>query len=204
MVYLVLDGPDGGGKSTQSRALVDFLRRRGRTVHHLREPGSTPVGENLRQLLLSPQTGDLQPLTEVLLFTAARAELAARVIGPALSRGEDVVSERCFASTLAYQCLATNPGVPFDLVLDLTRRAHGPWMPDAVFVLDCDVATALRRRASRQKDRIEGRDEAFHERVRNAYLEVARRDPTFCVVDSRWPFASVQATLQQRALRFLQ
>ncbi len=203
MAYLVLDGPDGGGKSTQSRALVEFLRQRGRTVHHLREPGSTPVGENLRQLLLSPQTGDLQPLTEVLLFTAARTELAARVIGPALARGEDVVSERCFASTLAYQCLATHPGVSFDFVLDLTRRAHGPWMPDAVFVLDCDVTTALRRRSARQKDRIEGRDDAFHERVRNAYLEVARRDPTFVVVDSRWPFASVQATLQQRALGLL-
>ena len=124
MAYLVLDGPDGGGKSTQSRALVEFLRQRGRTVHHLREPGSTPVGENLRQLLLSPQTGDLQPLTEVLLFTAARTELAARVIGPALARGEDVVSERCFASTLAYQCLATHPGVSFDfhdVVLENSR-----------------------------------------------------------------------------------
>ncbi len=203
MAYLVLDGPDGGGKSTQSRALVEFLRSRGRKVHHLREPGSTPVGEHLRQLLLSPETGDLQPLSEALLFTAARAELVARVIGPALKRGEVVVAERCFASTLAYQCFASQPGVPLDLVLDLTRRAHGPWLPDAVFVLDCDVATAMRRRSARAKDRIEGRDSGFHERVRQGYLEVARRDPTFCVVDARWPFAAVQATLQQRALRFL-
>ncbi|MEQ1635008.1 MAG: dTMP kinase, partial [Planctomycetota bacterium] len=86
MVYFVLDGPDGGGKSTQARALVEFLRSRGRTVQHLREPGSTPVGEGLRQTLLSPETGELLPLTEVLLFTAARAELIARVIGPALQR----------------------------------------------------------------------------------------------------------------------
>ena len=87
MVYLVLDGPDGGGKSTQSRALVEFLRSRGRKVHHLREPGSTPVGEHLRQLLLSPETGDLQPRSEALLFTAARAELVARVRREAQAAG---------------------------------------------------------------------------------------------------------------------
>lgn len=203
MAYVVLDGPDGGGKSTQSRALVEHIRSLGRVVHHIREPGSTPTGESLRQLLLSPSTGELQPLTEALLFTAARAELVASVIAPALARGEVVVSERCFASTIAYQCFASSPGVPYDLVVDLTRRAHGACMPAAVFVLDCDVATAWRRRSSRAQDRIEGRGADFHERVRQGYLECARRDPTFVVVDSRWPFAAVQATLRHHAARWM-
>ena len=203
MTYFVLDGPDGGGKSTQSRALVEHLRSLGKVVQHIREPGSTPTGESLRQLLLSPSTGELRPLTEALLFTAARAELVASVIAPALARGEIVVSERCFASTMAYQCFASSPGVPYDLVVELTRRAHGATMPDAVFVLDCDVGTAARRRSARQQDRIEGRGDDFHERVRQGYLECARRDPTFVVVDARWPFATVQATLRRNAERWL-
>lgn len=203
MVYLVLDGPDGGGKSTQTRALCAFLTGRGRTVHHLREPGSTPVGEALRNLLLGKDTGELQPLTEALLFTAARAELVHRRIGPILARGEDVVVERCFASTLAYQCAASQPGLEFDFVFDLTRRAHGPHMPDAVFVLDVDVDTSLRRRAARTEDRIEARDRAFHERVREGFREVARRDPTVVLVDARWPEHSVQATLRHHVQRWL-
>ncbi len=203
MTYLVLDGPDGGGKSTQSRALVEHLRSRGRIVQHIREPGSTPTGENLRQLLLSPTTGDLQPLTEALLFSASRAELVTSIIAPALARGEVVVSERCFASTMAYQCFASRPGVSYDFVVDLTRRVHGACMPDAVFVLDCDVTTALRRRSSRPQDRIESRGGDYHSRVRQGYLECARRDPSFIVVDSRWPFASVQATLRAHAERWL-
>src|SRR5262245_53289308 len=106
MAYLVLDGPDGGGKSTQAELLCAWLRQRGRTVQHRREPGSTPVGEALRTLLLEPSTGDLLPLTEALLFSAARAELVAREIAPALQRGEDVVAERCYVATLVYQGLA--------------------------------------------------------------------------------------------------
>lgn len=203
MVYVVLDGPDGGGKSTQARALVAHLVGRGRTVHHLREPGSTPVGEALRTLLLGKDTGELLPLTEALLFTAARAELVHRRIAPCLARGDDVVVERCFASTLAYQCVASEPGLDFDFVLDVTRRAHGPCMPDVVFVLDVDSATSRRRRAARTEDRIEARDASFHERVREGYREVARRDPTVVLVDARWPEASVQATLRHCVARWL-
>ena len=88
-------------------------------------------------------------------------------------------------------------------MVDLTRRAHGPYLPDAVFVLDVDIATSLRRRAARAQDRIEARSPAFHQRVRDAYLQVARRDPSIVVVDARWPFAAVQACLQQRVLRWL-
>lgn len=203
MVYLVLDGPDGGGKSTQAELLTAYLRGRGRTVQHLREPGSTPVGEALRQLLLARATGELLPLSEVLLFTAARAELVAQGIAPALQRGEDVVAERCYVSTLAYQCLAPQRGIDFDFVLDLTRQAHGPWLPDAVFVLDCDVATAAQRRRQRTDDRFEARAAAFHERVRAAYRECAARLPDVELVDATADRDAVQAELQRRIGRWL-
>ena len=94
--YVALDGPDGCGKTAQARALVQWLTAEGRPVLHVREPGSTPVGEALRQLLLSPATGELQPVSEALLFAAARAELVAGKVAPALRAGSVVVSERWF------------------------------------------------------------------------------------------------------------
>ncbi len=204
MAYVVLDGPDGGGKSTQAERLCTHLRAAGRTVHHLREPGSTPVGEALRRLLLAPATGDLAPLTEVLLFTAARAELVRRVIAPALQRGEDVIAERCYVSTLAYQCLGPERGVDVDWVLDLTRRAHGPCLPDVVYVLDVEVAIAQQRRRSRSDDRFEARDASFHERVRAAYRAVVAHDHRVELVDANGELAAVQADLQRRIARWLQ
>jgi dTMP kinase len=200
MAYIVLDGPDGGGKSTQAALLCASFERAGKKVLHLREPGSTPVGEALRSLLLDPRTGDLLPLTEALLFTAARAELVARVIAPALAEGCIVVAERCFASTLAYQCApetaaAAAGGVDEGLVFELTRRAHGPHVPDLVAVLDVDVETSLQRRRSRSDDRFEQRERAFHERVRAAYLRSARRDPCYVVVDAMRPTEAVHQEL---------
>lgn len=111
-LYVALDGPDGCGKSSQARALVAWLQQRGHVVQHVREPGSTPVGEALRQLLLSPATGELRPVTEALLFSAARAELVRNVISPALQRGEVVIGERCYLSTVVYQALALGVGAP--------------------------------------------------------------------------------------------
>ena len=207
MAYVALDGPDGGGKSTQALALCDHLRAHGRTVVHLREPGSSPVGESLRSLLLAPTTGALLPVTEALLFSAARAELVERVIGPALERGDDVVAERCFVATLAYQGLANTDAakaVDYDWVLDLTRRVHGSHLPDAVFVLDVDVANAERRCRSRSKDRFEARGREFHERVRAAYRLVAERDPTVVLLDATQRQEHVQQQLRQHMSRWLQ
>lgn len=206
MTYVALDGPDGGGKSTQALALCDHLRGLGRTVLHLREPGSTPVGEALRDLLLATSTGQLRPVTEALLFSAARAELVERVIGPALAKGEVVVSERCFVSTLAYQGLAyTDPGkaLDYDWMLDLTRRVHGNILPDAVFVLDVDAEHASRRCESRTKDRFEARDAAFHERVRSAYRTIAERDPAVVMIDATQDIERVQQELREHMARWL-
>lgn len=205
MVYVVLDGPDGGGKSTQAGALCAHLRGRGRTVAHLREPGSTPVGEALRALLLAPATGELLPLTEALLFSAARAQLVHTAIRPALQRGEDVVVERCWVATVVYQALAPEPGaaVERDWLLDLTRRVHGDCLPDAVFVLDVDPAVARARCGARAADRIEARDAAFHARVRAGYREIAALDPAVHLVEAGGDEAAVRDELLRRLVRWV-
>ena len=211
--YFVLDGPDGCGKSSQARALCDWLREQGRTVLHVREPGSTPVGEALRQLLLSPTTGELQPISEVLLFSAARAELVAKVIAPALAAGQVVVAERCYLSTVVYQVLAHADGVLAhadggtsldpEWLLDLTRRVHGAVLPDAIFVLDVPSSVAMARRTTRTDDRIEARGADYHERVRRGFLQASAAEVRAVVVDAAWPFASVQAQLRAHVGRRL-
>ena len=198
--YVALDGPDGCGKTTQTAALVEWLRAGGHTVQHVREPGSTPVGEALRELLLSPDTGELRAISEALLFSAARAELVARVIRPALQRGEVVVAERCFLSTAVYQVLAgtdEHRGALeprwFD---DLTRRVHGDCLPQAIFVLDLPAEAAAHRRRARHADRIEARGPAYHDRVRQGFVTAARREPRARLFDASRSFGEVQAALR--------
>lgn len=201
--YVALDGPDGCGKSTQATALVSWLDAEGADVLHVREPGSTPVGEALRGLLLSPDTGDLQAISEALLFSAARAELMHRVVRPALDAGKVVVAERCYLSTAAYQLLAVapSPGV-MDLrwFEDLTRRVHGDCLPDAIFVLDVTPGVSAQRRGRRAApaDRIESRDADYHRRVRDGYLEAAAREPRAVVLDAGGAFDDLQRQLRER------
>jgi dTMP kinase len=204
--YVALDGPDGCGKSTQAAALVRWLDAEGAEVLHVREPGSTPVGEALRDLLLSPKTGELLGITEVLLFSAARAELMRHVVRPALAEGKVVVAERCYLSTAVYQLLsasAPSPGV-LDLTWfeDLTRRVHGDCLPDAVFVLDVSAEVSAERRSGRAggEDRIEARGVDYHRRVRGAYLEAAEREPRARVFDAAQPFDALQQQLRERVL----
>ena len=200
MRYVALDGPDGSGKSSQAAALVAWLAQRGRRVLHVREPGSTPVGEALRELLLAPATGELALLTEVLLFSAARAELVARVIAPALARGELVVAERSWLSTAVYQLDATpslqRAAADREWFEDLTRRVHGGCLPDRVFVLDVPPAVAAARRSQRTHDRFEARDASYQLAVREGFLSAAAREPRARVIDASRSFADVQAELR--------
>lgn len=178
--YVSIEGADGCGKSTQAARLVEHLRARGHEVRHLREPGSTPLAERLRALLLDPAGVELDPWTEALLFSAARRELVEREIRPALERGAVVVAERCFLSTLVYQGRApADParGVPFDLLSEITRGVHGGTLPSLLVVLDVDTTTAARRRAAtRIPDRIESHGDAHQARVRRAFVELAAPD----------------------------
>lgn len=176
MRFVALDGPDGCGKSTIARALVADLRRDHVEVVHLREPGSTRFGERIRAALLDPDCGDLDPLSEALAFSAARRAMLEQEVAPALARGAIVVAERCFLSTVVYQCLApvaASARAPEDLVRAVTEAVHHDVRHDLVVLLDVDAATALSRAtAAAGPDRIEARGFAFHERVRRGFLDL--------------------------------
>ena len=203
MTYVVLEGPDGCGKSSQAVALAAWLREQGHGVVHVREPGSTPVGEALRQLLLAKSTGELRPITEALLFSAARAELVVNVIGPAVRRGDVVIAERCYLSTLVYQSLAVERGLPVDQVFDLTRAVHGEHLPDAIFVLDVATDTAATRRHSRTEDRIEARGVGYHERVRAGFVRACELEVRARRIDAGRTLDEVQAELRTQLTEML-
>ncbi|GAB4152646.1 MAG: hypothetical protein Fur0037_21480 [Planctomycetota bacterium] len=198
--YFVLEGADGCGKSAQAASLTRWLEAQGASVLHLREPGSTPLGESLRRLLLDPAGSDLRDVTEALLFTAARAELVQKVVEPALAEGRIVIAERCFASTLVYQGLARDDGLDADWLVELTRRAHGPCMPARIFVLDVPAEIARSRRRGHDEDRFENRGGDYHERVRRGYLSLPRTDPTCVVIDASRDFDAVQRELRERVI----
>ena len=176
--FYVLDGVDGCGKSTQAARLVRVLERAGRRPLHVREPGTTALGERLRALVLDPEL-ELGTAAEALLFTAARRELLERVIAPALAEGRDVVCERFHPATFAYQAVAG--GLDEEQVLALLARWAGDPAPDRVLLLDLSPEEARRRRGA-DTDRIEARGLAFQERVAEGFRRYAERVPGTVVV----------------------
>jgi dTMP kinase len=172
--FIALEGIDGSGKSTQARLLAAALERRGLSVAATREPGGTPLGERVREILLSGEPGALTPVAEATLFAAARAELVARVVRPALESGSWVVTDRFLDSSLAYQGAARGLGV--DLVLEINRPAVDGCLPDLAVVVDVPVTVAAGRRCA-SPDRIEAEGEGFQQRVADGYRELARRFP---------------------------
>lgn len=173
-MFIVLEGPDGSGKSTQTRLLVESLRAAGNTVVQTREPGGTPAAEAIRNLVLSPEFTGLDSRTEALLFAGARAEHVANVILPALQRGETVVCDRYIDSSIAYQGIGRDLGV--DRIRDLSLWATGGVVPDLTIVLDMDAAVGLTR-VGNDLDRLEQEPQGFHDRVRNAFVELALHAP---------------------------
>lgn len=195
--YVVLEGQDGCGKSVQARRLIERLRQAGRRVTHVREPGSTPVGEALRRLLLDRATGALQPVSEALLFFAARAELLQREIRPALAAGATVVAERSFLSTLVYQGTALSDGVPRALLQQLVAAVHAATLPDLVFVLDAPPEVCAGRRGG-VADRFEMRDVTFHRAVRRGFLDLADEFAFVEVIDATRTADVIHEDLYQR------
>lgn len=167
-MFVTFEGVDGSGKSTQAELLAESLRGEGREVVATREPGGTPLGEQVRELLLDGE--QMSPWSEAALFTAARAELVERVIGPALAEGSDVVSDRYIDSSLAYQGAARGLGV--ERVLAFNVEAIRGILPDLTFLLLLDVDEA-RRRSEAARDRIEREGEAFLSLVDNGYRQLA-------------------------------
>ena len=175
--FIVLDGVDGCGKSTQAERLVEQLssleHSNGLPALHLREPGGTPLGERVRGLLLETDL-EIGAASEALLFAACRRQMLDRIVAPALARGQHVVCERFHPSTFAYQSAAG--GLAGDLVLGLLRRWAGEPRPDLELILDleADEAVERRARAGGKEDRIESRGDAYMARVVEGYREYAR------------------------------
>jgi dTMP kinase len=169
-VFLTFEGLDGSGKTTQANLLADSLRGEGREVVATREPGGTPLGEEVRRLLLDGV--EMTPWAEAALFAAARAELVERVIRPALDAGKIVLSDRYIDSSLAYQGVAR--GLGLDEVFELNLVATGGLLPDLAFVLQVDPELSAER-VGGNPDRIEREGDDFRRRVHDGYAAVARR-----------------------------
>jgi dTMP kinase len=187
-LFVSFEGGEAAGKTTQSELLAVHLEAGGWQVLRLREPGGTPLGEQVRDLLLNRET----PLTaeaELLLFLAARAELVRRVIQPALEQGAVVICDRFSDSTYAYQ--GHGRGLDLDVVKRLDRWATGGLLPDLTVLLDLPVELS-RRRLGAENDAFEREADYFHERVRDGYIALARQDP------ARW--LVIDATLEPQTI----
>lgn len=174
--FLTFEGIDGSGKSTQMRLLASELRLRGLEVVTTREPGGTPLGKRLRGALLDAEE-QVDPLAELLIFAADRAQHVRSMVRPALEAGQVVLSDRYADATVAYQ--GAGRGFPTELVANVVEIATGGLKPNATLIFDIPIVEGLARtrRRTGQEDRLEGEDPAFHMRVRQAYLNLAAAEP---------------------------
>jgi dTMP kinase len=180
--FVMFDGPDGSGKSTQFRRFADAARAAGTEVIEVREPGGTEIGEKVRAILLDPQNAEMTTRTEMLLYMASRAQLFEQRIAPALAAGALVLADRFVSSTLAYQ--GTAGGLDEADILAVGKVATGNRWPDLTVVFDVATEVAMRR-LSPLLDRMEQKGADFHARVRAGYLAQAKRWPErYAVVDS--------------------
>jgi dTMP kinase len=180
--FIVVEGIDGSGKSTIAARIGDDLSRRGRNVLRTREPGGTPLGEKIRSLLLDAKHSEMVPFTELFLYMASRAQLVDEVIRPALRRGIDVVCDRYYYSTAAYQGAAGRVGIA--VVLAVAEEIAKFEKPDLVALLDVEPAVA-RRRDGIRNDRVESKGLDYQKRVRAGFLRLAKRDRRrFRVIDA--------------------
>lgn len=179
VAFITFEGIDGCGKSTQMRMLASELRLRGLEVVTTREPGGTPLGTGVRKLLLDTEE-QVDPLAELLLYAADRAQHVRALVRPALDSGHVVLSDRYADATAAYQ--GAGRGFPSELISELIALATGGLMPDLTLIFDLTVDESQRRAQRRtrkgiQKDRLDAEDAAFHTRVRDAYLKIAAAEP---------------------------
>ncbi len=178
---IVLDGPDGCGKSTQVKRLCEWVARQGVEVKTFRDPGDTRIGEQIREILLSPAHEAMGTMTEFLLYMASRAQLWSEKIAPSLAQGSCVVLDRWLSSTCAYQGHAGEFGV--DRVLRVAEDTLERVWPDATIILDVDTETAAKR-MDRELDRMELKGQVYHQKVRQGFLNLAETQDHFAIVDA--------------------
>ncbi len=196
-MFITLEGPDGSGKTTQIPRLAEHLRARGLQVLTTREPGGTPISDQVRQVIMSMKNQEMDPRTEILLFCAARAQLVNQLVRPSLEKGMVVISDRYADSTLAYQ--GYGHGYDRDFLRQLLHFATGGLVPNLTCYIDVDVETGLsRRKQGGEWNRMDAYQLEFHRRVRLGYLEMAAEEPQrWVVIDGSQPIVAVQAALQQ-------
>lgn len=201
--FISLEGIEGTGKSTQTLLLTEYLQQRGRIVVRTAEPGGTAISLKIRELLLSLDSREMDPVTELLLYNAARVQHIREVIGPALARGEIVISDRFSDSTLAYQ--GHGRGIDRRMIDALDAIATNGMRPDLTLLLDIDVETGLQRnREINKRDRLELEDIAFHEKVRKGFLEIAAREhKRIRIIDCNGSIESIHGKITDAVGSFL-
>ena len=199
--FITFEGIDGCGKTTQHRLLAQSLRERGDGVVETVEPGGTPIGQQIRKILLDPASAGIEARTELLLYFASRAQNVEEVIRPALESGRTVLCDRFTDSTLVYQ--GCGRGLDVNVVRDLDRIACRGLKPDATILIDIDLDTSLARAKKRNErlgpseSRIDEEDAAFHERVRQGYLALAQAEPDrILVIDGAAPVSEVACRIR--------
>ncbi len=209
-LFIVFEGIEGCGKTTQLSLAGDFLQRKNLPHIITREPGGTPIGDEIRKILLTARNREIVPLTELLLYTASKVQHLHQIIEPALADGKIVLCDRFFAATVAYQ------GYGEGLDAALLREVHAAFLhrvsPDATILLDCPVELGLQRSRQRIKaegkelaeGRFEEKELAFHERVRHGYLQIARAEPQrFHIINGQQETESVHREIAAFLTRLL-
>lgn len=199
--FITLEGGEGVGKSTNAALVVELIRESGHPVVATREPGGTPLAEQIRDLLLDVREEVVADNTELLLVFAARAQHLERVIRPALQRGDWVVCDRFTDASYAYQ--GGGRGMDLDTIGTLERLVHGDLQPDLTIYLDVPVAVSRQRISGRPHDRFEQEQTGFFERVRSSYLDRAKADGRFRVIDAQGGLDEVQAQIRQVVADYL-
>jgi dTMP kinase len=210
MMFITLEGIEGSGKTTQLRYLVEFFEERGNPCVTTREPGGTLIGNKIRSILLDPESKDMDPIAELLLYMADRAQHIHSLVKPSLSEGKTVLCDRYFDATLVYQGFARGLGI--DLLVQLHKILFNDLKPDLTILLDLPPGVGLARawnqlnngQRSGGESRFEEETLAFHEKVRAGYLELARREPDrFRIIDAVQDEKHVRDTIREVLLFFL-
>ena len=194
-LFIVMEGPDGSGKTTQINLLKEYLEEAGYECLITREPGGTVIGEEIRQLILNPEHKEMSPVTEMLLYAASRAQLVHEVIGPALEEGKIVISDRFVDSSIVYQGIARKLGS--STVSAVNAPGIGIYRPDGIFFIDLSEAEGLRRKKEQKNlDRMEQEGIDFHHMVSEGYRKVLSGRPEVMKIDGGRSIDTIQKKIR--------